>query len=170
MPPIVVDTDLAPRLRLALTRLGRRLRQQSDGDVTATMLSALSSIDRLGPLTLGELAAAERVQPPTITRVAGRLEERGLVQREVDERDRRVTRVRLTAEGRRFLARSRKRKDAYIARRIRDLGRQDVDALERALPILERLVGDDPDSAGRGWAPRLRRGGGVGAPPGRTTQ
>src|SRR5437867_8374777 len=81
MPPIAVDIDLAPRLRLALTRLGRRLRQQSDGDVTATMLSALSSVDRLGPLTLGELAAAERVQPPTITRVAGRLEERGLVQR-----------------------------------------------------------------------------------------
>ena len=73
MPPIAVDIDLAPRLRLALTRLGRRLRQQSDGDVTATMLSALSSVDRLGPLTLGELAVAERVQPPTITRVAGRL-------------------------------------------------------------------------------------------------
>jgi len=158
MPPIAVDIDLAPRLRLALTRLGRRLRQQSDGDVTATMLSALSSVDRLGPLTLGELAGAERVQPPTITRVAGRLEERGLVQREVDERDRRVTRVRLTGEGRRLLARSRKRKDAYIARRLRDLAPDDVAALERALPILERLVGDDPDSAG------------VGAPPGRTTQ
>ena len=140
MPPIAVDIDLAPRLRLALTRLGRRLRQQSDGDVTATMLSALSSVDRLGPLTLGELAAAERVQPPTITRVAGRLEERGLVQREVDERD------------------------------LRDLAPDDVAALERALPILERLVGDDLDSAGRGWGPRLRRGGGVGAPPGRTTQ
>ena len=158
MPTIAVDIDLAPRLRLALTRLGRRLRQQSDGDVTATMLSALSSVDRLGPLTLGELAAAERVQPPTITRVAGRLEERGLVQREVDERDRRVTRVRLTGEGRRLLARSRKRKDAYIARRLRDLAPDDVAALERALPILERLVGDDFDS-----------GGGVGAPPGRTT-
>src|SRR5437870_13292566 len=143
MPPIAVDTDLAPRLRLAITRLGRRLRQQSDGDVTATMLSALSSVDRLGPLTLGELAAAERVQPPTITRVAGRLEERGLVQREVDERDRRVTRVRPTGEGRRVLARSRKRKDSNVARRLRGLAPGVVAAIARDLPIPAAHVGDD---------------------------
>src|SRR3989442_15724376 len=110
MATATLSTEIIPRLRLVLTRLGRRLRQQSAGDVTATMLSALSSIDRLGPLTLGELAAAERVQPPTVTRVVGRLEEQGLVEREADPADRRVARVRSSAEGRRFLARNRNRK------------------------------------------------------------
>src|SRR2546423_13827260 len=90
------DAELAARLRLAVTRLARRLRQETqnaDGDVPPSGLSALSSIERLGPLTLGELSAVERVQPPTMTKVVAGLESLGLVSRTVDPADRRVARV-----------------------------------------------------------------------------
>src|SRR3954447_14030686 len=97
------DNDLAPRLRLGVMRLARRLRQQNVGDVTASMLSALSSVDHNGGITLGALAALERVSPPSMTRIVAQLEERGLVAREVDTVDRRVTRVSSTPDGRRLL-------------------------------------------------------------------
>ncbi len=137
------ETVLAPVLRLAVLRLARRLRQQA-GDITPSLLSALASVERLGPVTLGELAAVERVQPPTITKFVGRLEEQGLVEREADPRDRRMVRVRLSDGGRRHLAESRTRKDAYLADRLRALDEAERDLLGRALPLLERLAGDRP--------------------------
>src|SRR5207248_11562840 len=100
---LLQDTDLAARLRLAITRLARRLRQQAEGEVTPSQLSALSSVERLGPVTLGELAAVERVQPPSMTRIVAGLEEAGLVARKVDERDRRIARVPTTVAGQRLL-------------------------------------------------------------------
>src|SRR5436190_23893425 len=86
---------LAQSLRLAVMRLARRLRQQSEPDITPSMLSALSTIERHGPMTLSELAAYERVQPPTITSVLGRLESAGLIARDTDVDDRRVSWVSL---------------------------------------------------------------------------
>src|SRR5919201_1789564 len=74
-----LDRELVVRLRLAVMRLGRRLRQQTGEEITASQLSALSSVDRLGPLSLGALAAVERVRPPTLTRIVGHLEAAGLV-------------------------------------------------------------------------------------------
>jgi DNA-binding MarR family transcriptional regulator len=137
------DTDLAARLRLAVTRLARRLRQQAEGEVTPSQLSALSSVGRLGPLTLGELAGVERVQPPSMTRIVAGLEEAGLVARTVDERDRRIARVQTTVAGQRFLERSRGRKNAYLAARIRTMNTEDRAVLARAAALLEHLLEGD---------------------------
>jgi DNA-binding MarR family transcriptional regulator len=137
------DTDLAARLRLAVTRLARRLRQQAEGEVTPSQLSALSSVERLGPLTLGELAGVERVQPPSMTRIVAGLEEAGLVARTVDERDRRIARVQTTVAGQRFLERSRGRKNAYLAARIRTMNTEDRAVLARAAALLEHLLEGD---------------------------
>lgn len=140
MAPTLADAELASRLRLSVTRLARRLRTQLDGALSPSQLATLSSVEHLGPLTLGELSAVERVKPPTMTRIVAALEEQGLISRAVDPRDRRVTRVEATAEGRRFVQDSRQRKDAYLAERLRDLDADDRAALERAAEVLERLV------------------------------
>ena len=137
---LLEDADLAARLRLAVTRLARRLRQQAEGEVTPSQLSALSSVDRLGPVTLGDLAAVERVQPPSMTRIVAGLEEAGLVVRKIDERDRRVARVETTVAGQRFLERSRGRKTAYLAARVRTLSAEDRAVLARAAILLEQLL------------------------------
>ena len=136
------DARLAAGLRLVVMRLSRRLRQQSEGEVTPSQLSALSSVDRLGPLTLGELAAAEQVQPPSMTKIVAGLEGHGFVTRAVDEKDRRIVRVRISEEGRRFVARSRTRKNAYLAGRLSQFEPEERALIEQALPLLERLVDD----------------------------
>lgn len=131
---------VASQLRLAVLRLSRRLRQQAVGDITASQISALSSVAKHGELSLGELAAIERVAPPSMTRIAARLEERGLVQRRVDAVDRRVSRVAISPAGGDLLAETRNRRDAYLAVRLHQLSAEDQDLLQRALPILERLA------------------------------
>jgi DNA-binding MarR family transcriptional regulator len=144
MEHTVVDTaELAGRLRLAVTRLARQLRQQAGSGLTPSMTAALASVERSASPTVGELAAAERVSAPTMSVVVGKLEEQGLVTRDTDPTDRRVTRVRITAEGRRSLARARTRKNAFLARRIRDLDPEDLAVLERAAVVIERLAGED---------------------------
>jgi DNA-binding MarR family transcriptional regulator len=132
--------ELASRLRLGVTRLARRLRQEGEPGITASQLSALASIERRGRVTVGELCAIERVQPPTLTRLLATLVEAGLVRREVDPSDRRIAWLSCTPEGTRSLARSRRRKEAFLARRLRDLGPDELRLLERAASILERLV------------------------------
>ena len=98
------DAEMAARLRLAILRLSRRLRQQVGGGVTSSQVSALATVERLGTPTLGELAASEQVQPPSMTKIVVALEAAGLVARQEEETDRRIVRVKLTAEGRRTLA------------------------------------------------------------------
>src|SRR3954451_13799337 len=137
------DNELAPRLRLGVMRLARRLRQQNVGDVTASMLSALSSIDHNRGLTLGELATLERISPPSMTRVVARLEEHGLVTRQVDTGDRRVARVSSTPEGQKLLQQNRTKKDAYLAARVANLSVEERAMLHAALPVIERLVTDE---------------------------
>ncbi len=139
-PPTDVEAALAARLRLSVLRLARRLRGQAEGDVSASQLSALSSLERCGPMTLGELSRVERVKPPTMTRVVALLEEQGLVSRSVDASDRRVARVTVTASGQGFLDRSRRRKDAYLAARLAQLSDDDRAALGRAAEVLDRLL------------------------------
>ncbi len=138
------ETDLPERLRLAVTRLARRLRQQSDVDASPTQMSALATIARLGPLTLGDLAAAERVQPPTITAAVGRLEGQGYVVRRPDEQDRRIVRVEATRAGRKLLARNRSRKTAYLEKRLRALTTHERATLAEATEILDRILEPDP--------------------------
>ena len=118
---VLAPEDLAARLRLASARLSRRVRQAAlsgGDDLTASRLAALATIEDVGPLTLGELAAVEQVQPPSMTRIVARLEEHGLAVRQVDPNDRRIARVQITDAGRETLARSRTRKDAFLARRV----------------------------------------------------
>ncbi|MBV8980103.1 MAG: MarR family transcriptional regulator [Acidimicrobiia bacterium] len=136
------EAELAARLRLSVTRLARRLRQQAaaESEVSPSQLSTLASVDRLGPITLGDLAAVERVQPPTMTRIVAALDEAGLVRREVDQNDRRIARVQTTVAGRKFLERSRGRKEAYLAARIRTLDADDRAILARAAVILEKIL------------------------------
>jgi DNA-binding MarR family transcriptional regulator len=133
---------LATDLRLVISRLARRLRQQVEEGVTASSLSALWSIERLAPVTLGELATVERVQPPTITRIVAGLEEAGLVARQVDPSDRRVARLRLTPQGRRFVERTRTRRTAYLAKALQDVEPEDREVLVRAARILEGMLGE----------------------------
>ena len=135
--------DVAAHLRLAVTRTARRLRQEAGGGLSPSLNAALATIERHGPLTPSELAARERIQRPTVTRIVARLEERGLVQRARDPQDGRSSLVALTSEGRDLLARGRTRKDAYLARRLRELDAQERATLQRAAAILERLLEEE---------------------------
>ncbi len=145
--PAAADPDesveLAAGLRLAVMRLARRLRQLADTGITPSMLSALSSVERLGPLTLGELAGVEKVQPPTMTPIVARLEAEGLVRRDIDPDDRRVARITASRQGRQLLERSRSRKTAYLARRLRSLRPEERAVIDRAVEILERFVSEE---------------------------
>jgi DNA-binding MarR family transcriptional regulator len=142
-PTAQLPAELTSRLRLAITRLARRLRQQAEGDVTPSQQSALATILHRGPLTLGALATIERVQPPSMTRIVSSLEEQGLVRRDTDANDRRVARVQVTADGRRLVERNRSRKNAYLARRLGQLTAEEVAVIEQAVALLERVVEDE---------------------------
>jgi DNA-binding MarR family transcriptional regulator len=124
-------------------RLSRRLRQQSVTDVTASQLSALSVLAKHGELSLGELAAVERIAPPSMTRIAARLEEQGLLERRVDAADRRVARVAMSPAGEALLEDNRTRRDAFLTARLQDLTPEERTVLARAVPLLERLASDD---------------------------
>ena len=136
-------TDTASHLRLAVARMARRLRQEAGADLSPSLTSALASIDRHGPLTPSELAAHERVQRPTATRLLARLDELGLVERAADPADRRSTLVSTSAAGRALLRRSRTRKKQYLAERLATLEPDEVAMLDRASAILERLLDDE---------------------------
>jgi DNA-binding MarR family transcriptional regulator len=125
---------------LAVLRLSRRLRQENAGDVTPSQFSALASVYIHGEVSLGELAAIERIAPPSMTRIAGRLEEQGLVARVADSGDRRVSRLAITPEGEALLAETRNRRDAYLANRLQALTEKERNDLVKAIPLLERLV------------------------------
>jgi DNA-binding MarR family transcriptional regulator len=140
---------LAARLRLGVTRLARRLRQEAEAGVTPSMLSALSAAERQGSLTMRDLCQAEQVQPPTMTRIVAALVEAGLVEREADPIDGRVARVTVTPEGRRLLERSRQRKEAYLAKALGSLEQDELRTLEDATGILEHLT-DAPPASRRG--------------------
>lgn len=137
--------ETAARLRLAVTRTARRLRQQAfesegPGELSPSLTSALSVIAAHGPLTPSELAERERVRRPTATRVVAKLERLGLVSRTPDPGDGRAFLVTATAPGRDLLRRLRGRKNAYLARSMRSLDPEEVEALDRAARILQRLL------------------------------
>ncbi len=140
MQTTVSETELAPRLRLAITRSARRLRQEAGGALSPSQGAALATIARHGPLTPSELATRERIQRPTATRVLARLEETGLVLRAPDPADRRSSLVSATADGRALLDESRTRKDAFLSERLEALGDRDRATLERAASLLEDLL------------------------------
>ena len=122
------------------------MRQEAGTGLSPTLTAALASIERHGPLTPSELAEIERVKRPTATRTLRLLVDAGLVDRAPDPDDGRSALVSISPAGRERLRRLRSRKNAYLARRMRDLPAEDVEALERAAAILEELL-EDP--AGR---------------------
>jgi DNA-binding MarR family transcriptional regulator len=133
--------DLADRLHSAAIHLLRRLRREDDASgLPAPQLSAMSVIVFGGAITLGALANAEQVRPPTITKLVAALEEQGLVEREPDPQDRRVMRVKATARGTRLLHDGRRRRVASLATSLGELAAADRAALARAIPILEKVA------------------------------
>jgi DNA-binding MarR family transcriptional regulator len=140
----VRSSELASELRFAVMRLSRRLRQHAPEDITPSQLSALSVIVREQRLTLSQLAVAERVQPPTITRVIDSLERKGLATRVPSDQDRRVAFVEATQAGGALVETIRRRRDAYLARRLRTFSAEERALLERAARLLERLI-EDPE-------------------------
>jgi DNA-binding MarR family transcriptional regulator len=140
---VATPTALGSQLRLAILRLSRRLRQQAVGDITASQLSALSAVAKRGEVTLGELAAIEQIAPPSMTRIAARLEEQGLLERRTDASDRRVARVVASPTGEALLAETRTRRDAFLAARLRSLTPEERSILAKAVPLLERLASEE---------------------------
>lgn len=139
---VVEGTErVADRLHSAAIHLLRWLRREDEhGALTGPRLSALSVIVFGGPVTLGELAAAEQVRPPTMTRLVNALEADGLVVRQPDARDGRVTRLRATAAGRRLLTEGRARRVAALARQLAPLSARELATLGRAAALIERLA------------------------------
>ena len=137
--------DTGSALRLAVLRLSRRLRQETagSGEITPSQMSALTVLAKHGELTLGELAAIERIAPPSMTRIAARLEENGLLERRPDTSDRRVARVAISRTGQELLRQSRERGDAFMTARLAGLSEEERELLARAVPLLERLASED---------------------------
>jgi DNA-binding MarR family transcriptional regulator len=134
------EPELAPRLRLAIARLARRLRQEGGTDLGPSQLVALATIERHGPLAPSELAERERIKRPTATRIVANLERAGLLTRVRDPEDGRSSILSVTADGRALLRRLRERKTAFLARRLRELPAQDRRTLERAAELLEGML------------------------------
>ncbi len=136
---------LASELRLSVMRLRRRLagERHPDNELTMGAMAVLGCLFRNGDLTVGELASSERVQPPSMTRIVNALEEGGYVVRRAHERDGRQVVVVISDLGRAMVLADRARRDAWLARRLRDLTPAERDTLRRAAPILERLATSD---------------------------
>src|SRR5215472_1088719 len=137
------DAGLATSLRISVTRLARRLRveRQADGlaSLSDTQLAALAVLDRHAAMTPGELAEHEKVQPPSMTRVIAVLEERRLVMRAPHPTDRRQVVLTVTEEGRELVSQARRRRDAWLSKRLKVLSPEERAMLRAAAPVLEKL-------------------------------
>lgn len=140
-PSRAAPDPVAERLHSAAIHLLRRVRRADEASgMSAPQLSALSVIVFGGPLTVGELADAEQVRPPTISRLLTRLEGEGLVVREVDAADRRVVRVRATEAGVRVLEEGRRRRITALSGQLRGMAEADLEVLERAVLLVEEML------------------------------
>jgi DNA-binding MarR family transcriptional regulator len=139
------DAGLATRLRISVTRLARRLRVERGGPgpggyvLSDTQFAALAALERHGTMSPGELADHEKVQPPSMTRVIAALSDSGLVTRAPHPTDRRQVVLTVTSDGRELVQRSRRRREAWLARRLAELTPEERATLRAAAPILEKL-------------------------------
>jgi DNA-binding MarR family transcriptional regulator len=135
------DAGLASSLRVSVMRLARRLRSERDpaDDLSVHHLAVLGTLWRNGEMSIGDLAAAEKVQPPSMTRTVNTLVERGLIQRTARPDDKRIVVVDLTGAALRVLEDSRRRKEAWLNRRLAELTAAERQTLRDAAPILDRL-------------------------------
>jgi DNA-binding MarR family transcriptional regulator len=148
MAPRTPDTtisDTASSLRNSIVRTARVLRQDAaaESGLSPTQTAVLATINREGPLTPSELAEIERVKRPTMTRTLACLEREGLIERTPDPTDGRSSLVAANDAGRERLARSRRRKSAYLARRLHKLDPDEVETLARAAELLDRMREDE---------------------------
>lgn len=127
-------------LRVALMRIVRRLKRETDGEHSISNIAALGSLNSRGPLTLSEWAEVEGVSRPSMTVMAGHLLDQQLIAREADPSDGRLVRVHITFNGKRVIERSRTRRNAYLSKRLQALGTDELKILEQAAAILLRLV------------------------------
>ena len=134
------ELEIVAPLRLVLLRLARRIRQQAADGLTPSRMSALSTIQRHGPIRLGELGERERIGKSSVTRLAAGLEQAGHIRRVVDPADGRSSLIDLTAQGMDLLAQSNARADAFLARQVAALPAEDLEQIADTLPILERLL------------------------------
>jgi DNA-binding MarR family transcriptional regulator len=133
--------DLAALLRPSLLRLTRLIRnQRADMSVTLTQLSAMATLAKRGPMSAGELAACERVQPPSMTKVLAHLEERGLVRREVHPSDKRQAILSVTEEGLGLIESERRSRDAWLSQRLTQLTPDERALLRSVVPVLDKLA------------------------------
>lgn len=143
MPQTIVRTDpgLASQLRISVMRLARRLRlERADDGMTLNQIAVMGTLERHGAMSIGDLAALEKVRPPSMTRTVGCLEESGLARRVPHPDDRRQVVVELTSLGRDRVLADRSRRDAWLAQRMKELSKDEREALRAAAPILERLA------------------------------
>ena len=141
---INTPTEVAGNLRVALMRMVRRLKRETDGEHSVSVIAALGSLNSRGPLTLGELAEAEGVSRPSMTALAANLLDQNLISRKPDPSDGRFVRVHINQAGKRVLERSRTRRNAYLAKRLGALGGDELRILDEASTILLRLVEEGP--------------------------
>src|SRR5580692_3478920 len=142
--PAIANSDVidVTRLRVAIARLSRRLRRHELAGLTPTQLAALSTVERSGPLRLGDLAAAEGIAPSTLTRLVAVLEELGYVQRYADPKDARASTLTITPKGHETLERLRAEGTALLTQSLMGLTTEQRAALATALPALEQLAED----------------------------
>lgn len=142
MSPRPDALTLADQLHSAAIQLLRHLRRQDDATgISAPRLSALSVVVFGGPLTLGQLAAAEQVRPPTMTRIVTGLEKDGLVTRQGDARDGRLTQIHATARGRKVLAVGRARRVETLAASVKGLSKRELAELDQGVRVLKGMMG-----------------------------
>ena len=134
------EVELAARLRVAVARLARQLRQRTMGGLTPSQLSCLTSVERMEPVRLAELAAREAVAPPTLTRIVAGLVEIGMVERQADPEDARAALITTTAAGRAALQRVREERTAFLVDRLHALPGDDRLALPGLVDLLEHLA------------------------------
>ncbi|MBK5267681.1 MAG: MarR family transcriptional regulator [Acidimicrobiia bacterium] len=141
--PHIDPAEIAAALRLSIGRLARRLRQESVGDLTPSQRSILFTLDRHGPLRMGELAAIEKISAPSVTGIVGRLEERGLVDRQPDPNDARSTLVRPTETATTILAAARQLRTAFLTTRLASMQDSEISTLVQAMALLDRIAADE---------------------------
>jgi DNA-binding MarR family transcriptional regulator len=139
--PQRADADLASSLRISVMRLARRLRlEKSTDDLSLNQLATLGTLHRCGELTVGELAGIEKVKPPSMTRTVNSLAEAGLVTRQAHPTDGRQVVVGLTAAAHRVLEEDRRRRDAWLVKRLADLTADERALLRDVAPLLDGLA------------------------------
>jgi DNA-binding MarR family transcriptional regulator len=140
--PTATETALASALRLSVMRLARRLRaQRADTSLTLSQLAALATLDLHGALTPGELAAHEKISPPSMTKIVAALEGSGLVDRAPHPSDGRQVLLAVSREGQALIKENRRRRDVWLTQHLKDLDPEELAVLRSAVGILDRLAG-----------------------------